>query len=678
MGPDAGELLERRWLRAPLWALLALALVYYLPLPGETRDIAYAAITVPLIAAAAAASMYRARRSPEGEGDAWLVIGASSLTWFVGEASWTWIALVNGQELAFPHWTDGPYLLSTALLVVGVLMLAWRRGTRHSVVQALDAFLVTGVLFVIAWLLFLKQAVAGAGQTPVAIGITLAYPVGDAILVAACVLAFARLAPQRRQQLWPLIGGVVALAIADAGHSLLVLHEGGHGTAWFDLGWPAGAFGVGWAAMRPASPYAIRRGAANRFEEWAAMACVVPALLIVGFHVIRGGRLDGVATGVGLVAAACLLARQAFILNDHVRMSRELQEASRLAGLGTMRFDRQGFVLLDEGASRLLGLPQQPEPTMDAVAAALAPAEPAAFADVLRKMPDGTAMERTLRITAGGSARHLQMHAERASDGQLHATLLDVTAQVHLEEERQRTQAHRLEAQRLAELAKAKTKFINTAAHELNTPLTPIRLSLATLKKSNPGSQLALLERNVERLTQLLRDVLDGARLQADHLRMDRRPMDLAVLVREIVEEHGPAAEASELKLVLQDGPSLPVVGDARRLHEVLMNLLSNAMKFTPHGGAITVRVRADDANAVVEVSDTGRGIKEGDIALLFQPFTQVGDSQPSQGNGLGLYIARGIVEQHGGHLKVTSPGEGQGCTFTVTLPMVVQHVPAV
>ena len=671
-------ILARRWTRWAGGAVLLLALVYYLPLPGSLRDVAYAAVTVPLIIGAAAACLVRARRAPGGEGEAWLILAVGLLSWGVGEAGWAWIAVLAGQEVGFPHWTDGPYLLSTPLMVVGVLLLSWRRGTRHAIVQGLDAVLVAGAMFMAAWILFLKDAVDAAGQGDFAVGITLAYPVGDAILLAASILAFARLSDERRRQLWPLPAGIACMAVADAGYSLIILHEGTYPATWLDLGWPLAAFGIGWAALRPASSHPVRRGSASRFEEWAAMVALVPALLALGSHVLRGGSLDRVASAVGLATAIVLLARQAIFLNEHVALSRRLQQASRIAGLGTWRTDKAGRVLLDDGAVRLVGLAQDPAPSLAAMAAALSPQQPHGLESALAGLPPRTALERALVLPGADGPRHLQMHAERAADGTLHATLLDVTAQMRLVEERQRAQAHRDEAARLAELAKAKTRFINTAAHELNTPLTPIRLSLASLKRQAPGNQLALLERNVERLTRLLHDVLEGARLQADHLRLDRRGMDLAALVREVVDEHQPAAVGHGLSLSVDAVASLPVLADAGRLHEVLMNLLSNAIKFTPPEGHVHVRAVADEATARVEVTDTGRGIKEPDLALLFQPFTQVGDIQPAQGTGLGLYIARGIVEQHGGRLEARSAGEGRGATFSFTLPLVVQHVATV
>ena len=670
--------LARRWMQWAGAAIVALALVYYLPLPGSLRDAAYAAVTVPLLLGASVACLVRARRAPGGEGEAWLVLAVGMLAWGLGEGGWAWLTLVAGRELTFPHWTDGPYLLSTPLMVAGVLMLSWRRGTRHAIVQGLDAVLVTGAMFVAAWIAFLKDTVAAADQTDLAVGITLAYPIGDAILLAASVLAFARFSEARRRQLWPLPAGVACMAVADAGYSLIVLHDGAYAATWLDLGWPLAAFGIGWAALRPASAEAVRRGSANRFEEWAAMGALLPALLVLGVHIARGGDLDRVASAVGVSTAVVLLARQAIFLNEHVALSRRLQEANRLAGLGTWRTDKSGRVLMDDGAARLVGLPQDPPPSLAALAAALAPQEPHGLESALARLPPQATMERALVLPAGDGARHLQMHAERASDGTLRATLLDVTAQMRLEEERQRTQAHRVEADRLAELAKAKTRFINTAAHELNTPLTPIRLSLASLKRNAPGNQFALLERNVDRLTRLLHDVLEGARLQADHLRLDRRGMDLAALVRDVVEEHQPAAVAHGLRLSVDAEASLPVLADAGRLHEVLMNLLSNAIKFTPPQGSVHVRAVAVDELARVEVADSGRGIKGEDLALLFQPFTQVGEVQPAQGTGLGLYIARGIVEQHGGRLEARSAGEGKGCTFAFTVPLVVQHVATV
>jgi PAS domain S-box-containing protein len=252
--------------------------------------------------------------------------------------------------------------------------------------------------------------------------------------------------------------------------------------------------------------------------------------------------------------------------------------------------------------------------------------------------------------------------------------------------ERKRVEVERLanverikELERLKELDRFKTQFINNAAHELGTPLTPIKLQLHVLKSSRQGGlspqqqkALAILDRNVDRMAALVADVLQVARLQSGKLGIERQPMDLHRVVAEAVESFQEPAEQAGLSLELRTTPGLTLQADAKRVTQVLFNLLNNAWKFTPPGGAITVETRREGGEAVVRVRDTGAGLRPEDIPRLFRPFTQVHDTMERTrgGTGLGLYICRGIVELHGGRIWAESEGPGRGATFTFTLPL--------
>ncbi|HEV8358974.1 MAG TPA: HAMP domain-containing sensor histidine kinase [Candidatus Thermoplasmatota archaeon] len=232
---------------------------------------------------------------------------------------------------------------------------------------------------------------------------------------------------------------------------------------------------------------------------------------------------------------------------------------------------------------------------------------------------------------------------------------------------------------RLQELDALKTQFINNAAHELRTPLTPIKTQMHILKSAEWASMndkqqraLSMMDRNIERLNLLVQDLLEVARLQTGRLPLDLQPLDLGRLAAEAVDSFREPARESGLSLEMPDGQPVHVQGDPKRLIQVMFNLLSNACKFTPRDGSIRVLVERDGAEAVVRVLDTGRGMKSQDIQKLFAPFTQVHDpndvAQP--GSGLGLYICRGIVEQHGGTIWVESDGLGKGATVAFRLPL--------
>lgn len=244
------------------------------------------------------------------------------------------------------------------------------------------------------------------------------------------------------------------------------------------------------------------------------------------------------------------------------------------------------------------------------------------------------------------------------------------------------------EVRRLREQAEFKTNFLRTAAHELGTPLTPITIQMRILRDllRAPGRGTAsrdeerkaveILDRNIGRLHVLVRDMLESARLQSGRLKLAVRPMDMAHVVHEVVETFQEPAIQTGIALDMQGATELPMTGDPDRLSQVLYNLLANAMKFTPVGGSIHVRVAPDGDDSVrVTVQDTGSGFTREQAAQLCQPFVQLEDPRHRvrMGSGLGLYISRGIVEQHGGKLTCESAGPGMGATFTFTVPAVTQ-----
>lgn len=241
--------------------------------------------------------------------------------------------------------------------------------------------------------------------------------------------------------------------------------------------------------------------------------------------------------------------------------------------------------------------------------------------------------------------------------------------------DRARLAARELEAVR--QVNEARTRFINTAAHELSTPMTPIVLQIAALRRQDTGNlterqrhALDVLERNVTRLNALLRDVLESARLQSGRLQLAKAPCELAPLLAEVVADYGAAAEQGGVGVRLSCPPELVVHADAKRVAQAVGNLLGNAIRFTPHGGAVAVAAQRQGPDVRVEVADTGVGVTPDEMLRLFQPFAQVRDKGPeTAGTGLGLYIAKGIVEHHGGTIGCLSAGRGQGATFWFTLP---------
>jgi PAS domain S-box-containing protein len=226
------------------------------------------------------------------------------------------------------------------------------------------------------------------------------------------------------------------------------------------------------------------------------------------------------------------------------------------------------------------------------------------------------------------------------------------------------------------EVDRLKREFVSTVSHELRTPLTSIRGSLGLLAGGvlGPMSQdaqeiVAVAERNVVRLIGIINDILDLERLEGGRLEIRLEAVETAAVVARAVESVRGAAEAAGLRLEVE-GASTTVRGDADRLVQVLVNLVGNAMKFSPAGSAITVRTVPAGALCEFQVEDRGRGVPEALREAIFERYRQVeaGDSRAKGGAGLGLAICKSIVEQHGGSIGVRSEA-GQGSTFWFRIP---------
>ena len=235
------------------------------------------------------------------------------------------------------------------------------------------------------------------------------------------------------------------------------------------------------------------------------------------------------------------------------------------------------------------------------------------------------------------------------------------------------------------ELDRLKDDFVATVSHELRTPLTSMMGFLEMIREGEAGELndeqqrfLAIVYRSSERLQRLVGDLLFVARLDANGLQLQFGEAQLNEIVRDAVESSGALARSREVSLVAEVDPVPPVSGDKERLSQLVGNLISNALKFTPAGGSVIARAFVDGGRAVVEIADTGIGIPPAEQSRLFQRFfrSSTATEQAIPGTGLGLVISRAIAEAHGGTIDVTSvPGEGT--TFRVEIPLEPEEVAA-
>jgi PAS domain S-box-containing protein len=261
----------------------------------------------------------------------------------------------------------------------------------------------------------------------------------------------------------------------------------------------------------------------------------------------------------------------------------------------------------------------------------------------------------------------LQIVADRVALAIEHSRLYD-------EARRARDDANTAEA-----ALRARDEFISVAAHELKTPLTSAKVAAQLLKRSLRGSALTTaqqrsidtVDRQIGKLGRLVVQLLDTVRLQSGKLALNIEDVDFAALVREAADEARALSDRHEI--VVEAPETLPAMLDALRLEQVLLNLLDNAVKFMPDGGRIDVKLEKSITTAVLSVRDRGLGMAPEHRTRVFERFYQAHPDR--SGMGLGLYVARQIVERHGGTIYAESPPDG-GTLFVISLPIEGQIVP--
>lgn len=275
-------------------------------------------------------------------------------------------------------------------------------------------------------------------------------------------------------------------------------------------------------------------------------------------------------------------------------------------------------------------------------------------------------------------------------DGRVIGTLTiidDVTERVAREAELQaqiEARSQLLSSEKLArnEAERAnrlKDEFLATISHELRNPLNAIlgwahMMRLGKLTPANVERAVETIYRNAKSQAQLVSDLLDVSRIISGKLRLDVRQVDLLLIVNAAVDSIRPAADAKTIRLQTMFDPAAgPISGDADRLQQIVWNLLTNAVKFTPKGGRIQVKVQRVDSHVEIVVSDSGVGISKEFLPYVFDRFRQADASttRTQGGLGLGLSIVHQLVDLHGGSVSVYSEGEGKGATFTISLPFV-------
>ena len=291
-------------------------------------------------------------------------------------------------------------------------------------------------------------------------------------------------------------------------------------------------------------------------------------------------------------------------------------------------------------------------------------------------------------LLTGQGDLEIDMEAMRAgaSDylikGQINAANLERSIRYAIQQKQMAEERiHRIreqEARTQAESAnRAKDEFLAMISHELRTPLNSMLGWVSILRGSQDNAEVAAraidaIERSARAQNKLVNDLLDITRIANGSLWIEKQPVPLVNVIESAVDEAFPAANAKSIDLEVNLDHSVDLVsGDPNRLQQVINNLLQNAVKFTPEGGRVAVRLERDGGCAKVTVADTGKGISPEFLPFVFDRYRQAKDTADRRGGlGLGLAISRHIVELHGGSISADSDGEDQGATFRLILPL--------
>jgi len=399
---------------------------------------------------------------------------------------------------------------------------------------------------------------------------------------------------------------------------------------------------------------------------------------------------------VRIVGATFDISEQKVLLRDHERTERALRESEdrlRLslesAQLGTWDWNLVTHELIwDAGCKSMFGLPADADSSIEMFFAGLHPDDRDRLQQVVQRSldpsSDGTY---DVEYRTVGVRDHIERWIKATGQVYFNAEgqplrfigiVLDITQRKQLEAQRANLLQQEQAAREAAERAnRIKDEFLAILSHELRSPLNPILgwahlLRTKTLSAEVTARALEAIERNARLQTQLIDDLLDVARILRGKLRLEMAPVDPVFIIEAAVETVQSAADAKGIAIHTDLSAVGWVNGDAGRLQQVVWNLLNNAVKFTPEKGQVAVRLSSVNHALQIQVTDTGMGIHADFLPHIFESFRQEDTSVTRQfgGLGLGLAIVRYLVEAHGGTITANSPGEGQGATFTVRLPL--------
>jgi PAS domain S-box-containing protein len=668
--------------RIALWLVLAVLIAAYCVIDDP---IVQAAIMVGVSVGATCVAL-RGARARRGNRVYLLIVVALGL-WAAGWIGWQGTILATGAIPMPSSLYNLLFLVGDAALVLALVVELRRR--ERSLVGLLDVSTLSASLLVVAWASLLHEYTTGS-LPALGRGFQIAYGTFDVLFVAAGVRLL--VAPRLRSG-----GGALLVAAAGAlfasdlfwnwGTALVISVPG----SWADAGWliwpVLGALAARRCthevAVEPGGERQARHHTLGRVTLLGISALVCPALFVVEvlLHQVDATPLvlGGAVIALFVVAGFAVLLRQATAVHARAGEIASLVDATADAVIGTTP---TGVITSwNPGAEQIYGW-KASEIVGRPLALVVPPATRDEVARSMRRLGQGTT---AIRHQASGLHRDgHEMDVDLTvcpvyAAGQLVAVstvVRDISAHVKAEAEREQLLDELAEQnEQLRAFDRLKDEFVASVSHELRTPLTSIRGYLELMRDDQVLDEehegmLGIVDRNAARLLGLVNDLLFAAQVSdGGHVKLALEQLDLAVIVGEAAAAAAPRAESGGVTLEV-DAQTASLQGDPMRIAQVADNLISNAIKFTPPGGTVRVRLSSEADDVLLTVSDSGMGIADDEQADLFSRFyrTKAARTGAVPGTGLGLSIVKSIVVAHGGAVAFTST-LGVGTTFVVTLP---------
>lgn len=655
-----------------------------------------------ILAAALAAGISCSRAARRGENArAWSLLAVAAFTWAGGQALWTLFGLANDNTYPFPSIADVLFLAYSVPAAAALFSFKRPAGTTKVgwLRAALDASVIAGSVLAISSYTTLGPALSSEGDF-LTLLVSAAYPVVDVVITSLVLVLAMRRQPGERLP-WLFFGsGLLALTITDSTYIRLTF-DGVTGVTGspLALGW-IGAFLL--IALAPLVPYA-QKPQPERKAFALALELVPYAPILVALVLLAGPHVQELGTFLLVVArttVVLILIRQVLIVIQNITLTTGLEQevaarTAELEGLGAivnsstdaiMSTTPEGVITSwNPGARRQYGYPAEEAIGRD-IRILLPPGNTNGTGEMFQRLRENLdAMNfEAEHVRKDGTLIPVSVTVSPIQkDGNLRGVAIiarDITLRRAAENELKAARAAALEASRL------KSEFLATMSHEIRTPMNGV-VGLTALLLDTPLDETQRqyaqgVKGAGEALLALINDILDFSKLEAGKVELDLRPFDPRLLVEEVAGLLAEPAQAKRLELIAYCEPDLPgrLIGDSGRIRQILLNLASNAVKFTA-AGEVAIRIKTETRDArpesiamvYFEVRDTGIGIEPTQHARLFESFSQADASTTRRygGTGLGLAICSRLTTAMNGEIGIRSvPGEGSTFWFRIPLPV--------